>query len=276
MRYRHSRDVTGSLKNVTVSQRGGKWFFSVQTAQQVETPIHPSSTAIGIDLGITVFAAQSDEVIHPPKNSFAQLQRRLARAQRSLARKKRFSNNWRKQKARIGRLHIRIADARADYLHQISHDICKNHAVVCIEDLKVRNLSRSSSGTRQAPGKSVKAKSGLNRAILDQGWSEFRRQLGYKLNWAGGQLIAVPAHYTSQQCSSSGYIARENRQSQAEFRCVSCGHTQNADINAAKNVLAAGYAVMACGGEVRLGLQENATQAAPVKQETAEAIWACA
>ena len=133
-------------------------------------------------------------------------------------------------------------------------------------------MSRSASGTQEAPGKNVKAKSGLNRAILDQGWGEFRRQLGYKLNWAGGNLIVVPAQYTSQQCSGCGHIAQENRKSQENFCCVSCGHAENADINAAKNILAAGYAVMAVvrhsgGGDVRPELRERAIKAAPVKQE---------
>ncbi len=144
-----------------------------------------------------------------------------------------------------------------------------------IEDLKVSNMSRSASGTRIAPGKSVKAKSGLNRAILDQGWGEFRRQLGYKLDWTGGELITVPAQYTSQQCSSCGHIAQENRWNQAHFCCVSCEHSQNADTNAAKNIVAEGHSVMAlvrhsCGGDVRPDAhEEGASQAAPVKQEPA-------
>ena len=258
MRYRNSRIVNGTLRNVTVNERGGKWFFSIQTAQQVETPRHPSTTAIGLDLGIAIFAAQSDGVIHLPKNSFAQLQRQLAHAQRALARQCKYSCNWKKQKAKIARLYIRITNVRADYLHQKSHLISQNHAVVCIEDLKVSNMSRSASGTRQAPGKNVKAKSGLNRAILDQGWGEFRRQLSYKLKWAGGDLIVVPAQYTSQQCSGCGHTAQENRKIQKSFCCVSCGHAENADINAAKNIVAAGHAVMACGGDVRPELRECA------------------
>ena len=274
MRYRNSRNVIGALRNITVSERGGRWFFSVQTAQQVDTPLHPSTTAIGLDLGIAVFAAQSDGVIHLPKNSFAQRQRQLAHAQRALARQCKYSRNWKKQKTKIARLYIRIANVRADYLHQKSHLISQNHAVVCIEDLKVSNMSRSASGTREAPGKNVNAKSGLNRAILDQGWREFRRQLDYKLKWAGGDLIVVSAQYTSQQCSGCGYIAQENRKIQESFCCVSCGHAENADVNAAKNIVTAGHAVMALvrhsgGGDVRPELRECASKAAPVKQEPA-------
>ncbi|ASJ73409.1 RNA-guided endonuclease InsQ/TnpB family protein [Granulosicoccus antarcticus] len=276
IRYRNSRKVLGTLRNITISERCGKWFFSVQTVREVEASQHPSTSLVGIDMGIKVFAAQSDGENHLPLNSFATYQRKLAREQRSLARKKKFSNNWRKQKDRVARLYRRIANARADYLHKKTHTISNNHAVVCIEDLKVANMSRSASGSQALPGKNVKAKSGLNRAILDQGWGEFRRQLGYKLGWAGGELIVVPAQYTSQQCSCCGHIAKENRQSQAGFCCQSCGYSDNADTNAAKNIEAAGHAVLACGGDVRPELREHVIQAAPVKQEPAEAIWAIA
>ncbi|MFK7855879.1 MAG: RNA-guided endonuclease InsQ/TnpB family protein, partial [Granulosicoccus sp.] len=166
--------------------------------------------------------------------------------------------------------------ARSDYLHKASHHISKNHAVVCIEDLKVANMSRSASGNAQTPGRNVAAKSALNRSIVDQGWGEFRRQLDYKLNWTGGQLIVVPAQYTSQQCSACGHIAKDNRKSQAQFCCVSCGHLQNADTNAAKNIEAAGHAVLACGGDVRPELRSIAAQAAPLKQEPSEASQAIA
>jgi len=270
LRYRNSREVVGKLRNVTVSERGGKWFFSIQTAREVEQAVHPSTSSIGIDLGVAVFATQSDGVQHKPLNSFASHQRQLARAQRALARKRKFSNNWKKQKAKITRLHSRIANMRADYLHKTSHRISQNHAVVCIEDLKVCNMSRSASGTKESPGKSVKAKSGLNRSILDQGWGEFRRQLSYKLDWAGGELIAIPAQYTSQTCSGCGHTAKDNRKSQALFCCVSCGFEDNADSNAAKNIHAAGHAVLACGGDVRPAKRSCAKSAAPMKQEPTE------
>ncbi|MFT4725763.1 MAG: putative transposase [Granulosicoccus sp.] len=137
-------------------------------------------------------------------------------------------------------------------------------------------MSRSASGTWQVPGKNVKAKSGRNRAILDQGWGAFRRQLSYKLNWAGGDLIVVPPQYTSQQGSVCGHVAQENRQTQENFCCVSRDHTQNADINAANNILAAGHAVMAGGGDARPELHLGVNQAAPTKQEPSEAIRALA
>ena len=121
-----------------------------------------------------------------PLNSFKRLENTLARAQRVMSRKTKFSSNWKKAKARVQQIHARIGNARRDYLHKASTAISKNHALVCVEDLQVRNMSRSAAGTLDVPGRKVAQKSGLNRAILDQGWAEFRRQLGYKLEWNGG------------------------------------------------------------------------------------------
>jgi len=118
--------------------------------------------------------------------------------------------------------------------------------VVVIEDLKVANMSKSAKGTKESPGKNVKAKSGLNKSILDQGWYEFRRQLEYKQLWRGGQVLAVPAAYTSQKCSRCGHTEPGNRRTQEAFSCLSCRHQEHADINAAKNIEAAGSAVLAC------------------------------
>ncbi len=120
-------------------------------------------------------------------------------------------------------------------------------SIVILEDLKVRSMTKSAKGTEEAPGKNVAAKSGLNRSILDQGWYEFKRQLKYKQEWAGGRVILVDPRNTSQTCSVCSHTAAENRQTQAHFECVSCGHAENADSNAAKNILAAGRAAIACG-----------------------------
>jgi putative transposase len=100
-----------------------------------------------------------------------------------------------------------------------------------------------------SPGKNVRSKSCLNKSILDQGWYELRRELSYKLRWRGGELILVPPNYTSQQCSVCGSVNKANRISQSRFKCVSCGYESNADLNASRNILAAGHAVLACGVE---------------------------
>jgi putative transposase len=263
LRYRNSREASGTVRNVTVSQWGGKWYFSVQTEREVEQPLHPSDSMVGIDMGIVRFATLSDGTVIEPLNSFRKHQERLARYQRAMSRKRKFSNNWKKAKAKIQRIHTRIANSRRDYLHKVTTTISKNHAIVCIEDLQVRNMSKSAAGSSGKPGKNVHVKSGLNRSILDQGWSEFRRQLEYKQVWRGGLVIAVPPGNTSRTCPSCGHVAGENRRTQARFSCVVCGFEENADLVGAINVLAAGHAVIACGEPVQSdrSLKQEPTEA---------------
>ncbi|MBE1721210.1 IS200/IS605 family element transposase accessory protein TnpB [Escherichia coli] len=268
MRYRNSRQVTGVVKNVTVSQSCGKWYISIQTEREVSTPVHPSASMVGLDAGVAKLATLSDGTVFEPVNSFQKNQKKLARLQRQLSRKVKFSNNWQMQKRKIQRLHFRIANIRRDYLHKITTIISKNHAMIVIEDLKVKYMSKSAAGTISQPGRNVRAKSGLNRSILDQGWYEMRRQLEYKQLWRGGQVLAVPPAYTSQRCACCGHTAKENRLSQSKFVCRDCGYTANADVNGARNILAAGHAVLACGGMVQSDR--------PLKQEPSEMIQATA
>ena len=268
MRYRNSRQVTGVVKNVTVSQSCGKWYISIQTESEVSTPAHPSASMVGLDAGVAKLATLSDGTVFEPVNSFQKNQKTLARLQRQLSRRVKFSNNWQKQKRKIQRLHSRIANIRRDYLHKVTTTVSKNHAMIVIEDLKVSNMSKSAAGTVSQPGRNVRAKSGLNRSILDQGWYEMRRQLEYKQLWRGGQVLAVPPAYTSQRCACCGHTAKENRLSQSQFRCQVCGYTANADVNGARNILAAGHAVLACGEMVQSGRS--------LKQEPTEMIQATA
>ncbi|MCW6569677.1 RNA-guided endonuclease InsQ/TnpB family protein, partial [Yersinia ruckeri] len=266
IRYRNSREVIGEVKNVTVSQSCGKWYVSIQTECEVADPAHNAESMVGLDTGITKLATLSDGTIYQPVNSFKSGQRKLAMLQRQLSRKAKFSANWQKQKRKIQRHHSHIANIRHDYLHKVTSEISKNHAMIVIEDLKVSNMSKSAKGTAEQHGRNVKAKSGLNRSILDQGWYQMRRQLEYKQLWRGGQVLAIPPAYTSQRCASCGHTAKENRLSQSRFECLECGYTENADINGARNILAAGHAVLACGGMAQSGR--------PLKQEPTEVIQA--
>ncbi|WP_231554827.1 RNA-guided endonuclease InsQ/TnpB family protein [Aeromonas allosaccharophila] len=245
LRYRNSRDVLGVIKNITVSQSSGKWYAAIQTEREVDVPVH-QGTAVGLDMGIKRFVTLSDGSHKDPLNSFKTHEKALRKAQQAMSRKVRFSRNWKKAKARIQRIQTHIGSARRDYLHKISTAISKNHALVCVEDLQVRNMSKSAAGTTDTPGRNVRAKSGLNKAILDQGWGEFRRQLDYKLAWNGGHLIAVPPKNTSRTCPCCGHISADNRQTQATFECVECGFKENADLVGAINVLRAGHAQLAC------------------------------
>lgn len=252
IRYRNSRDILGKAKNITISQSCGKWYASIQTEREVEQSF-PQGDAVGIDLGITRFATLSDGTFFKPLNSFRQHESRLRKAQQVMSHKVKFSNNWKRARARVQRIHSHIGNARRDYLHKTTSSISKNHAMVCVEDLQVRNMSKSSAGDSEQAGKNVRAKSGLNKSILDQGWFEFRRQLDYKLAWKGGYLVAVPPHYTNQTCPCCAHVCKDNRQTQAQFLCVECGFKENADVVGAINVLRAGYARFACevNGAVR-------------------------
>ena len=257
LRYRNSRKITGIPKNVTISLHCGNWYASIQTEQEVAEPVH-NLKQVGLDRGVNSFIALSDGTLIQPLNAFKTTSRKLARLQRQLSRKIKFSESWKKCKARITLLHSRIAAMRKDYLHKLSTVIAKNHGTVVLEDLKIKNMSASAKGTIETPGKNVKQKSGLNRSILDQGWGEFAHQIEYKLHWLGGTFLKVPPQYTSQRCSCCGHTEAGNRSKQ-KFVCLACGFELHADINAAKNILTAGLAVIACGEYLDNRLCETGT-----------------
>ena len=264
MGYRKSRDIIGTIKNVTVSRRGEKWDVSIQTEYEVVSSA-PNPSEIGIDMGVKRFATLSNGDFVEPLNPFKQEQEKLAKLQRKLARQKKGSRNSRKTKRKIARLHRYIADSRRDFLHKISTKIAKNHSIICVEDLKVSNMSASARGTKESPGKNVKQKSGLNRSILDQGWYGFFQMLSYKLEQRGGKLIKVDPRNTSRTCPRCGLVSAENRKSQATFACIGCGYRSNADEVGAINILRAGRARLACetSGAVRplsAGTQRNLLQ----------------
>ena len=244
VRYRNSRAISGSLKNVTVSQKCGKWYISIQTEFETETPI-PNGGEVGIDMGIMRFATLSNGEYFEPINAFKNLKGKLAKLQKRFKNKTKFSKNRQRLKAKIAKLHQKISNIRKNYLHQISSKISKNHAIVYVEDLQVAHMSKSAKGNAEQHGKNVKQKSGLNRAILDQSWYEFRRQLAYKLTWNGGFLFVVPPQNTSRCCPNCGHTAKDNRQTQANFECVGCGYQNNADVVGAINILKRGQAIQA-------------------------------
>src|ERR1700688_4785823 len=271
LRYRNSRAMQGVAKNITLSHSCGRWYASIQTERAVEAPVPSATRDVGIDLGIARFATLSDGSHVPPLNSFRRHEARLRRYQRAMSRKVKVRRNWHKAKRRVQALHARIGNVRRDSLHKATTTISQNHAMVCIEDLRVRNMSKSSKGSIEAPGKNVRAKSGLNKSILDQGWFEFRRQLEYKLTWNGAMLVAVPPHNTSRTCPACGRVTAENRQTQAHFECVNCGYENNADVVGAMNILARGHRVAACGEDGSGPGRKTRTKPASVKQEPTEA-----
>jgi putative transposase len=210
----NSREVLGALKNVTVSARGGKWFVSIQTEREGADPVHPPTSLLGVDRGVANFAALSTGEIIAPVAALKRHTQRLARYQRAMSRKQKCSRNWITARARVQKLHTRIGNIRRDHRHKLSTTLSQNHAGLVIEDVQVRNLSRSASGTIEQPGRNIRAKAGLNRSLLDQGWFEFRRQLEYKPGWRGGMVVAVDPRNTSRTCPACGHAAKENRPTQ--------------------------------------------------------------
>jgi transposase len=167
----------------------------------------------------------------------------VKRLQQSLARKRRTNRNW-KNSARYARARAALADIqqrarnrRSDFHHQTAAALTTNHDLIASEALNTRNMTRSAAGTVEQPGVNVRAKSGLNRAILDKGWSQFLNQV---LPWhalkRGATVVPVPAHHTSQTCPECGHVDADNRESQAVFACTSCGFSGHADVVAAMNI----------------------------------------
>ncbi len=244
--FRQSREIEGTAKNVTVSRQGKYWFVSIQVEVKLLEPVHPSNTMIGVDMGVKrLFTLSNGEFEKPVAVSF--FKDKIKRLQKRLAKKVKFSANWRKLKEKINNLHTKIANIRRDTLHKFSTVLSKSHAMIVLENLQIKSMTKSAKGDMENPGRMVKQKSGLNRVILDQGWGMFKAFLEYKQLWSGGQVLFVDPKYTSQECPECHYISKDNRQSQAEFECVECHHKEHADVVGAKNVLGRGHRLLACG-----------------------------
>lgn len=235
----------GEIRSVTFSENGGKWYAAFLIKTNLPPPAQaPAGTAVGVDVGVAQFASLSTGEQFAPAQDYDHELGRLARLQQRLSKmagpvrgQRKASKNWLKQKNKIQQQHRRIANKRRHYTEIVSKDIASRFQIVAIEDLRLKNMIKSAKGTAIKPGKQVSQKSGLNRAILNGGFYMFRSRLEAKTNARGGTVIAVNPAYTSQTCSACGHVAKENRPDQATFRCVECGHTANADVNAAQNIL---------------------------------------
>ena len=268
IKFKKSQEIVGKITSITIKKICGLWYVSFCINREIEQPIHPSKSAIGVDLGIKKLITTSNGQVFDPINSFKANQVKIARLQRKLKKKTKFSENWKKLNLKINKLHHHIANIRHDYLHKVTTTLSKNHAMIVVEDLKVANMSKSAKGSIDEKGKNVKAKSGLNKSILDQGWSMLVGMLEYKQQWRGGLLVKVDPKYTSQTCSSCGHVAKENRLTQANFNCIECGFSENADINASRNILAVGHTVLSVEG--RCGKGRPAKQkASEIREEVA-------
>ena len=152
----------------------------------------------------------------------------------------RISRRYETDKRRATKAFRKIRQFRDNQTHHISSKITRDCGLIFVEDLKIPNMTKSAKGTTDKPGKNVSAKTGLNREILAQRWGDVRQKIAYKAQWRGGRMEEVSAAYTSQTCHACGYIDKANRKTQAKFKCVACGHEDNADVNAAKNILEKG------------------------------------
>ncbi|MDT8372324.1 MAG: transposase, partial [Gammaproteobacteria bacterium] len=189
IKYRNSRRIIGEPKNIAVSRKGRHWYASIQVEYDIMAMPHKSASIVGVDMGVQQFATLSDGTVYQPLNSFKGRAEKLAKIQRKLKNKNKFSSNRKKPKAKITKCHEEIANARKDHLHKVSSEICENQAVIVIEDLKVKNMSKSAKGNTEKHGTNVTQKSGLNRSILDQGWGMFFQMLEYKQAWNGGMVL---------------------------------------------------------------------------------------
>ncbi|MHB2205450.1 RNA-guided endonuclease InsQ/TnpB family protein [Methylobacterium sp. CM6257] len=235
VKFRDSRSIRGVVKNVTVSLDALGWHAAFTCEIEHEAPA-PSSGVVGIDRSVaTTLALSTGDMLTMP-GSLEQIEARKRKAQRILARRKRESNRRRRAQARLARLQARQARIRRDFHHRAALDIAKRFGVAVIEDLNTRGMTASARGTVAEPGRNVRQKAGLNRAILNAGWHLFATILTYKMEERGGQIVTVPARFTSQTCAACGVVDARSRESQARFTCISCGHTDHADTNAAINI----------------------------------------
>lgn len=244
VKFRWSRRPPHAKSYRVTLDRAARWHLAF-AAVPAEIPSPDNGRTVGLDRGVVAsFALSTGEICHAPASSSREV-RRLRRLQRRFARARRGSKRREGIKSAIARMITRQVDRRKNWIEQASTMLARNFDVIKVEDLRIGGMTKSARGTQQRPGIGVRRKAALNRLILASGWGRLVQRLQEK---APGRVLKVRAAYTSQTCHRCGHIAAENRKSQAVFSCVACGHTANADINAARNI-AAGQAVTARGGQ---------------------------
>jgi putative transposase len=249
LKFRLSRRLPYAKSYRVTRDRAGRWHIAFAVIPEpIQAP--GNGAVVGVDRGVTVSAALSTgELLSCPGLSGRE-RRRIKRLQRKLARAARGSRRRGKVRAAIARSKARESDRRKNWVEQTSTKLARRFDLIGVEDLRIRTMTRSARGSREAPGRNVRQKAGLNRGILAQGWGRLVQRLEHK---APGRVEKVNPAYTSQTCSACGHVASENRESQTVFRCVACSYGANADVNAAINIanmarnIAAGRAVNARG-----------------------------
>lgn len=250
VRFRWSRCPGGEIRHATLARDALGWHLSLCVELRARPATPNRGPSVGLDCGVAALVASSDgELVQG--DFWTEGERRRYRAlQMRLARQRRGSRRRERCIQQIACVRGRVARRRRDALHKLSHRLATRHGLVAVEDLDVGALTRSARGTLIEPRHSVRAKAGLNREILERGWGELRRQLAYKCRWYGSRLVPVPAAFTSQTCAACEVTDARSRESQARFRCRSCGHTEHADVNAARVILARALELTAEGPSV--------------------------
>ncbi|MEV0459957.1 RNA-guided endonuclease InsQ/TnpB family protein [Catellatospora methionotrophica] len=244
-----------SPSTVTVSQdAAGRWFVSLLCDDAIDQTT--ATGMVGVDAGLdSLLTLSTGEKITNPRHERADRQR-LARAQRGLARKQKGSANRAKARIRVGRIHARIADRRRDHLHQLTTRLVRETQAIVIEDLTVANVVKNHR---------------LARAISDAAWRQLRTMLEYKTAWQGRTLIVVDRWFPSTRlCSTCGALVQKMPLDVRQWTCP-CGTVHDRDVNAARNILAAGLAVTACGDDVRPQRGTSRTGRSSAKQENPRA-----
>jgi putative transposase len=234
VRFRWSRRVPDAKSYRVTLDRAGRWHIAFAVIPD-PVPAPGTGEAVGVDRGVVITAALSTgEKLHCPGMTGRE-RTRLRKAERRAARAPKESPERQAERAHIARLRAREADRRRDWCEKTSTGLARRFDVIRFEDLRIKTMTRSATGTAESPGRNVRQKAGLNRAILAQGWGLLLRRTQDK---APGRVEKVKAAYTSLRCCACGWIDKNSRDSQAEFCCTACGFTCNADENAAVNIAA--------------------------------------
>ncbi len=243
------RAMAGTIKTLTIKREGENWYAICTCEIGKPEPLPIRYQDVGIDLGVTHFAAHSNGEFIDHPHYFRKAEKRLAAAQQALSRKKRGSHRRQKAVQRVAKCHRKIANCRRDFQHKASRKLVNQYQVIAFEDLQVKNLTKTPAPKQDANGKylpnGASVKEGLNKSILDAGWSTFTEMVSVKAEWAGRTVVFVNPYMTSQLCSGCGAVVKKDL-SERWHRC-SCGTELGRDTNSAKLILNLGYKQLSVG-----------------------------